>query len=107
MKPDIWLRRPATKSVNPISVLVSAFAGIFHKSIQRTPAEVCVYLSEFIDEIGQPYDWDDFISLTIADNDLEAIRAQAADVNLPVSAEGMAILRRLLAEARTLSEKPS
>jgi len=64
-----------------ILVLVVAIAVIarrFNKPIVLTREEVAHQIETFLAGGGGPYDWDDFISIPIADSDLEAIRARCA-----------------------------
>lgn len=73
---------------------------------ERTPAEVAGYIYDFIEGIGGDWDWDDFTSVPIADPQLEAIRAEAEMVQLPITPEGMEKLRELLAQARSINDAP-
>ncbi|MDZ4380190.1 MAG: hypothetical protein U0942_02490 [Parvibaculum sp.] len=72
------------------------------RGIERTPAEVAGFIYDFIEGSGGDWGWDDFTSIPIADPHLEAIRAEAEMVQLPITPEGMGKLRELLARARAL-----
>lgn len=86
-----------------------AFAKYFilpFKRPKKTSAtQVALYLYEFIEGFGADWDWDDFISVPIADPQLESIRTIARQVNLPVDDEGLVTLRLLLSETECLIEK--
>ena len=75
--------------------------------VHRTPEDVVACLSNFLENRGDPYDWDDFISVDIADPALEAIRAAAANIDLPVNADGESRVRDLLTEARQVARERS
>ena len=49
--------------------------------IQRTPTDVAQIIENFLDGKGHARDWDNFISLQIADPHLDAIRAQCLQLN--------------------------
>jgi len=80
-------------------------AKVFPGARRRTPAEVVAYLSNFIEGEGRPDDWDDFISVDISDPELEAIRAAAANISLPVNVDDDRRLRTLLDEARRVEQE--
>lgn len=50
-------------------------------TIQRTPTEVAQIIENFLDGKGRAHDWDDFITLQIADPHLDAIRIQCLALN--------------------------
>ncbi|WP_312218677.1 hypothetical protein [Brevundimonas sp.] len=75
--------------------------------MQLAPEDVVSCLSNFLENRGGPYDWDDFISVDIADPALEAIRAAAANIDLPVNADGERRIRDLLTEARQVAHERS
>lgn len=52
-------------------------------------------LENFLEDNGGPYDWDDFLSLPIADPDLEAVRRRCNDIDWKTDA-GAAALRKEL-----------
>lgn len=63
-----------------------------------TREQVAKYLRDFIEGTGSDYDWDDFTQGgRIADPELEAIRREAALIETPVTPDGFAKLRALLA----------
>jgi hypothetical protein len=82
-------------------------ARVFSGKVQRTPEDVVSCLSNFLEERGGPYDWDDFIAVDIADPALETIRAAAANIDLPVNADGERRIRDLLTEARQVARERS
>lgn len=65
-----------------------------------TPRDVETYLDDFLAGEGGEWDWDDFTSIPITDPALELIRKQASSVELPLTDQGEATLRRLLAQVR-------
>lgn len=67
-----------------------------------TPKEVESYLRDFLDGRGGAWDWDDFTSIRIADPTLDAIREQAAYVQLPLDGAGRATIEQLLGQVRAL-----
>jgi hypothetical protein len=50
-------------------------------TIHRTPNEVAQIIENFLNNKSASHDWDDFISLQIADPHLDAIRAQCLNLN--------------------------
>jgi hypothetical protein len=86
-----------------VALPVALLAGLFGSREKRNPDEVAAYLRNFIDGKGDDWDWDDFISVPIADQTLEAIRQRAAAVELPLTDRGMATLRELLGETEHLA----
>jgi len=69
-----------------------------------TKTDVQLVIRKFLDGAGGPWDWDDFISLRIADPELEMIRRLAGelpDLYPPVlgvgycNDEGLEVLRRI------------
>ncbi len=93
----------------PIVIVTTVIAlpfAIFSKPSKLTASEVVEYLSEFINDKGGQWDWDNFISVEIADPALESIRARAAMVELPLNNEGRKVLRQLLSEAESIALKP-
>jgi hypothetical protein len=50
-------------------------------TIQRTPNQVAQIIENFLNNKSAPHDWDDFISLQIADPHRDAIRAQCLNLN--------------------------
>lgn len=76
----------------------------------RTVSEVRRYLEEFLSGKGNPYDWDDFLSISIADPYLDSIRNRSNRLqglyppNKPghwCSPEGEDILRCLIDDLRS------
>ncbi len=72
------------------------------RSADLNPTDVARYLSDFLDGSGGEWDWDDFTSLPISDLTLDRIRHEANAVPLPLTPQGEAQLRALLARVRAL-----
>ena len=84
----------------PIVIVLKLVTIPFERPIRRTPDEVAAYLRDFIQGTGGDWDWDDFVSIPIADPKLESIRARARDY--PATENGLAELKALLREAEAL-----
>ncbi|MDP4540056.1 hypothetical protein Q9K01_10500 [Qipengyuania sp. DY56-A-20] len=92
----------AAAVIIPVAVLLKLVMLPFERPMNRTPEEVVGYLREFIDGTGGEWDWDDFVSIRIADPHLDSIRERAskyADV-------GQGELQSLLREAEALESAP-
>lgn len=89
--------------VVPIFLVVKLILLPFEKPIQRTPAEVAKYLRDFLHGTGGDWDWDDFVSIEIADPRLDDIRERAAALELPMPDTDTAPLQALVAEAEALA----
>jgi hypothetical protein len=63
---------------------------------------VATVLRRFIEKTGGEWDWDDFTSVPVTDPALEAIRAEANRIRLPVNEDGTAKLRELYERALKL-----
>jgi len=100
----LW-QRVIAFALLPVIIPAAAVAELFSKPVRRTPDEVANYLDDFIDGSSGPYDWDDFISLKIADPALEGIRARAASLKFTSTDDNEMALRQLLAEAEALQRK--
>ncbi len=68
-------------------------------------SEVAKSLREFLDETGERWDWDDFISTGIDHPALGEIQRRATAVDLPLTPEGRALLEGLLIEAERLAKR--
>ena len=88
--------------VVPIAIVVKLMTLPFERPTKRSPTEVAKYLRDFLNGTGGDWDWDDFISIEIADPRLEAIRQQAAALELPMADEDTGSLRELICEAEAL-----
>lgn len=86
----------------PLLVPAAMVAGLLARPANRKPDDVARYLLNALesDEIGR--DWDDFTSVPIADPALEQIRVTAEMVPLPLTSEGVAVLRGLYSQAKAL-----
>lgn len=87
--------------VVPIILVLKVF-GI-GKYKQRSAKEVAGFIGDFIEGSGGAWDRDDFISVSIKDPNLEAIRYEASMVGLPVSESGMEELKRIKEKAEVLA----
>lgn len=87
----------------PLAALAALVSWLFGLKAKLSASEVATYLRDFIEGNGGDYDWDDFTSVPIGDPRLEDIRSRAAAIDLPVTEEGLAILRELLIEADDLA----
>ena len=74
----------------------------FERPMKRTPQEVVGYLRDFIEGTGGDWDWDDFVSIQIADPRLDSIRERAS--KFPDVGQGE--LQSLLREAEGLASLP-
>ena len=89
--------------VVPLALIARAFGFFSGAPAELSASDVAQYLSNFLSDRGQPFDWDDFISIDLSDPILDAIRQEAADIPLPMDAIGQAKLVSLLEKARALS----
>jgi hypothetical protein len=71
--------------------------------MKLTAAEVATYLRDFIEGTGGKWDWDDFTSIPIKDPELDRIRREAAELDLPIT--DFDRLRELLSEAESLARR--
>ena len=76
----------------------------FERPMKRSPDEVACYLRDFLNGTGGTWDWDDFISVPIADPRLEDLRYRAANLDLPIGDDETASLKALVAEAEMLAD---
>ena len=88
----------------PIIMLIVFAEGIFglKTSADLTARDVESYLKDFLDGSGGDWDWDDFTSIPITDPSLEAIREEAAWVELPLTEDGRATLCHLLEQVNAM-----
>jgi len=86
--------------VIPVALLVKLLP--LKKTRDRDTNEVTSYISNFLNDAGGEWDWDDFTSVPITDPALEAIRAEAVMVELPLDAAGRAKLENLLLRAKSV-----
>jgi hypothetical protein len=67
-----------------------------------TPAQVADAIEKHLEGTDGPYDWDDFTSIPIADDRLDAIRRRCGDFGgAPSSRKDLEELRRIISELRT------
>src|SRR5579862_3974791 len=88
----------------PIAIPVALLARLLplKKTRDREPNEVVGYISDFLKDTGGEWDWDDFTSVPITNPALEAIRAEAVMVDLPLDSAGQIKLESLLLRAKSL-----
>ncbi len=88
----------------PLAAVAAQISTVFSTKEKRTASEVADYLRNFLeDEPGEPWAWDDFTSVPIADPQLDAIRVRAAAIDQDRSEAATNTLRHLLAEAEGLA----
>ena len=68
------------------------------------PKEAVQYLRDFLNGTGGLWDWDDFVSIPIADPRLEDIRRRAARLDLPIADDETGPLKELLMEAEAIAD---
>ena len=72
-------------------------------SADLTPEDVVSYVQDFLNGGGGEWDWDDFTSIRITDPMLDDIRAEAAQIELPLTDESEVELSQLLERARAIA----
>ena len=97
-----------------VALIAKPFQLLFSKPVVRSRSEVASIIEAFLNDSGGSYDWDDFVcGGTIANLDLEAIRARCAllpDEFPPesnghyCSEAGFEVMRGLAASLRVSSE---
>lgn len=87
----------------PLVIIVKLITMPFERPHTWPPEKVAAYIRDFLAGTGSEWDWDDFISASLADPDLEKICQRAARVELPLSDKGRATLSALLAEAEAMA----
>jgi hypothetical protein len=87
----------------PLALPFALLAVLFGigKYIDRSPEEVAGFIRDFIEDSGGEWDWDDFISVSIKDPRLEAIRKDATWVD-PFTGDGLQELKKLLWRAEAI-----
>ena len=88
----------------PIGLVVALAlrVGLLKGTAELTTEDVEGYIGDFLDGGGGPWDWDDFTCIPITDRSLDRIREEAMFVQLPLTDEGEATLRRLLERVRAM-----
>lgn len=86
-----------------VFIVLTLLLKPFERPIKRSPEEVARSLQDFLNGTGGPWDWDDFISIPIADPRLEDLRCRAASLDLPMADDDSAPLRALIAEAEIIA----
>ena len=87
----------------PLALIAALVSTLFGLKEERSAAEVATYLHNYIEGGGGEWDWDDFMSLPIADPQLDDIRLKAIEVTAPDTEEAPTVLRQLLSEAERLA----
>lgn len=97
-----------------VGFVVAAAMALFwllgrQRGMRRTVPEVRKYLEEFLSGEGNPYDWDDFLSISVRDPYLDSIRNRSNRLQgdyPPIepghwcSPEGEKLLRSMIDELR-------
>jgi hypothetical protein len=88
----------------PIILLIVLAERLFglKTSADLTARDVEAYLRNFLEGTGGDWDWDDFTSVKISNPSLDAIREEAARVDLPLTDGGRATLSGLLEQVRAM-----
>ena len=90
-------------------VLVAFVNGKFSKPEIMSPGEVAEMIERFVEGTGGAYDWDDFISVRIADPYLSAVQEVCSQTHAAFpppgnrgwsDEKGIAVLRQLAADVR-------
>ena len=72
-----------------------------------TPKQQALYAARsirvFLDDLGDPWDWDDFTSCHLGDPAVDSVRRRAAGVSLPVSDDDKLVLAALADEAEEIA----
>jgi len=95
------LLAPLVISIILLIALAERLFGL-KTSADRTASDVEGYLRDSLEDTGRNWDWDDFTSIKITDPALDAIREEAAWVDLPLTDGGRATLNELLKQVRAL-----
>ena len=85
----------------PTALVLKLVTWPFERPMKRTAEEVVDYLEDFINGTGSDWDWDDFVSIPIADPALDTIRERAS--RFPEPEVGLSELKALLQEAKALA----
>jgi hypothetical protein len=85
----------------PIALLVRILP--IKQTRDRTAEEVAGFLRDFINQTGGEWDWDDFTSVPITAPELEALRVEACEIDLPADEVGLDKLRKLLEKSESLA----
>lgn len=82
----------------PVILLIVFSERLFglKTSADLTARDVEGHLRDFLEGTGRDWDWDDFTSIPITDPSLEAVRREAAAVDLPLTEHGRVTLINLL-----------
>ena len=106
----VLLRSALWGLIASIGVLVTMFAvAALPIKSKTTREEAAKAIENFVDGTGGPWDWDDFISVRIADEELEAIRVKCLRTqseypggpNRWCNDEGLEVLRSLAKQIRS------
>jgi len=87
----------------PLFVIWVLLGRPFDRPVKLTPEEVRSAIANFISNTGGEWNWDDFISVPIADSALDSIRNRVAVID-PRRPDALAALNDLLAEAEALCQ---
>jgi hypothetical protein len=89
----------------PLAAVAALLSWIFGVKRNLSAHDVAEELRNFLTGQGDASAWDDFTTLAIRDPKLDHIRERAFEVDLPLSEDGAATLRKLLAEAEQLASE--
>ena len=89
----------------PLAALAALVTWVFGLKRNLSAQEVADELRDFLSGRGKMYEWDDFVTLTIADPRLDHIRERAFEIQLPLTDNDRAVLQMLLAEADQLASE--
>ena len=90
-----------------VAIIIKLIILPFERPKEISSKEVRDYLQDMINASGTAFDWDDFTSIRIKNPELEKIRSQASEIELPINEAGKQKLRDLLKEIEILRSKPT
>lgn len=86
-----------------VAIAVAVFMTFNHLPVHRTRAEVIALLEQAL-ESGGDTSWDDFVSVRIAEPELEAVRLKCLEVNLESERVFSETLQSLIDELRSVQD---
>ena len=96
----------AIASVVCVLVLFRFLTFLSKRRNRLTPGQVADAIEKHLEGIDGPYDWDDFTSIPIADDHLDAIRLRCTEVGGAPASEGtLKELRDIVAQLRSLAAR--
>ncbi|WP_380875514.1 hypothetical protein ACFB49_04920 [Sphingomonas sp. DBB INV C78] len=95
-----------TVALAPVAIPVALIVRLTERPMERSAEDVAGNLYALLSGQHDPHwDWDNFVGIRIADKELDDIRARAAKLALPLTAEGAMELRFLLARAERAARR--